>query len=215
MSLSIPSADPDDPRYRRRGAMYVPAGEGVTKWVAGDVYTVKATGANTGGAFGFIDATVPPGRGSDPHAHGSESEAFYLLSGELEFLDGDRRFTARQGDFVFVPPGIRHSFFNRGVHSARMVFMYSPGGDRAGDPLAVPRCAGDALDDPLGRLGAHDAGVDAGAQAPRRGARWSGKPACSAANQPCRSSNRGGSPQHAQRNLLARVGPIPAPERDR
>ncbi len=142
MSLSIPGVDPDDPRYHRRGAMYVPADEGVTKWVAGDVYTVKATAANTGGAFGFIDATVPPGRGSDPHAHGSESEAFFLLSGELEFLDGDRRFTARQGDFVFVPPGIRHSFFNRGVHSARMVFMYSPGGpegmflDAGDDPRA-------------------------------------------------------------------------------
>jgi mannose-6-phosphate isomerase-like protein (cupin superfamily) len=128
MSFSIPGVDPDDPRYQRRGALYVPAGEGITKWVSGDVYTMKATASTTGGALGFIEASVPPGRGTSPHAHGTEIEAFYLLAGELEFVDGDRRFTAGQGDFVFVPAGIRHSFMNRGVHTARMIFLFSPGG---------------------------------------------------------------------------------------
>jgi quercetin dioxygenase-like cupin family protein len=94
VSFSLPGIDPDDPRYHRRGVMHVPTDQGITKWVSGDVYTVKATAGNTGGALGFIEATVPPGRGSSPHAHSSETEAFYLLSGELEFLDGDQRFTA-------------------------------------------------------------------------------------------------------------------------
>jgi hypothetical protein len=35
---------------------------------------------------------------------------------------------ARAGDFVFVPRGIRHRFKNTGLHSARLLFMFAPGG---------------------------------------------------------------------------------------
>ena len=94
MSLDIPVADPADPRYPKRGALYVPAGQGPTIWAVSDVYTVKATAAQTGGLLGFLDASVPPGGGPEPHAHNDQAETFYLLSGELEFLDGDRVFTA-------------------------------------------------------------------------------------------------------------------------
>ena len=33
---------------------------GVTKWVSGDVYEIKATAESTNGSLGFIDARVPP-----------------------------------------------------------------------------------------------------------------------------------------------------------
>ena len=46
--------------------------------------------------------------------------------GNSKFLDGDRTFMAHQGDFVFVPKGIRHRFLNVGTHPARMVFLFSP-----------------------------------------------------------------------------------------
>jgi quercetin dioxygenase-like cupin family protein len=128
MSLELPPADPADPRYPIRGALYVPAGAGPTIWAASDVYTVKATATQTDGLFGFLDASVPPGGGPEPHAHNDQGETFYLLTGELEFLDGDRTFTAVAGDFVHVPRGIRHRFKNRGTHTARMIFMFTPGG---------------------------------------------------------------------------------------
>ncbi|WP_211192780.1 cupin domain-containing protein [Actinoplanes sp. TBRC 11911] len=51
-----------------------------------------------------------------------------ILDGELEFLDGDHVFTARAGDFIHVPRGIRHRFKNRGAHAARMIFMFTPPG---------------------------------------------------------------------------------------
>jgi quercetin dioxygenase-like cupin family protein len=128
VSLELPVADPGDPRYTTRGAVYVPAGQGPTIWAASDVYTVKATAAQTGGLLGFVEASVPPGGGPEPHAHNDQAETFYLLSGELEFLDADRVFTAVAGDFVHVPRGIRHRFKNRGTHTARMIFMFTPGG---------------------------------------------------------------------------------------
>jgi quercetin dioxygenase-like cupin family protein len=120
--------DPVDPRYTTRGAIHVPSGGGVTKWVAGDVYTMKVTAKETNGALGFIEASVPPGGGPPPHSHNSGDEAFFLLSGELEFLNGDRTFVAGAGDFIFVPRGIRHRFKNIGIHTTKMIFMFTPGG---------------------------------------------------------------------------------------
>jgi quercetin dioxygenase-like cupin family protein len=141
VSLPFPTPD-DDPRYTKRGALYVPAGEGPSIWAAGDVYTIKATATQTGGLLGFIDASVPPGGGPDAHVHNDQDETFYLLSGELEFLDGDHAFTAHAGDFVHVPRGTRHRFKNKGVHPAKMIFLFTPGGPDEGFidlfPKAVP-----------------------------------------------------------------------------
>ena len=48
--------------------------------------------------------------------------------GPLEFLDGDRTFTARSGDFIFVSRGHRHRFTNTGLHTTKLLFMFTPGG---------------------------------------------------------------------------------------
>ncbi len=50
------------------------------------------------------------------------------MHGELELLTGDRIFTARSGDFIFVPRGTRHRFRNTGLHTAKLLTMFSPGG---------------------------------------------------------------------------------------
>ncbi|MEU3980602.1 cupin domain-containing protein [Streptomyces sp. NPDC026672] len=128
MSIVEFDADSVDPRYTKRGALHVPAGEGLSVWSTGDIYTVKLLGSVTSGRLSFIEASVPSGSGSAvlPHVHEHRDESFYLTSGELEFLDGDHKFIARQGDFVHVPMGIRHSFKNVGVQTAKMVFMFSP-----------------------------------------------------------------------------------------
>jgi mannose-6-phosphate isomerase-like protein (cupin superfamily) len=118
----------EDSRYTTRGAVHVPAGQGPTTWFAGDTYTIKASADSTSGSLGLVEATVPPGGGPVAHVHPRNDEAFYVLSGELEILDGSCSFLARSGDFVFVPRGIRHRFKNTGVHGARMLFMFTPGG---------------------------------------------------------------------------------------
>jgi quercetin dioxygenase-like cupin family protein len=78
--------------------------------------------------LGFIEASVPPGGGPVAHAHVDEGEAFCVLEGELEFLTGDEKIAARSGDFLHVPPGIRHRFRNQGVHTAKLLFLFTPGG---------------------------------------------------------------------------------------
>ena len=61
MSFAMPVSDSEGRRNPQNGSLYVPAGTGVTKWVSGDVYTVKVSATTTNGSFGFIEASVPPG----------------------------------------------------------------------------------------------------------------------------------------------------------
>ncbi|MFF3946723.1 cupin domain-containing protein [Streptomyces sp. NPDC001902] len=128
MTFSLADLDSHDPHWNKRGAFHVPSGKGPTVWAAGDVYTIKATGAQTNGGMGFIEATVPAGGGPVPHAHPEQEETFYILDGELEFLDGDHLFTAVAGDFIHIPRGVRHRFKNKGSHAARMIFIFTPPG---------------------------------------------------------------------------------------
>ncbi|TCM37821.1 hypothetical protein EV648_11833 [Kribbella sp. VKM Ac-2568] len=89
--MSFPWSDlpHDDPAWFKRGALYVPSGEGPTVWAAGDVYTIKARASQTNGAFGFIEATVPAGGGPPPHAHpDEESQIFCCTSGKWQATCG-------------------------------------------------------------------------------------------------------------------------------
>jgi mannose-6-phosphate isomerase-like protein (cupin superfamily) len=99
--MSSPIEGVADPRYSRSGAVHVPAGDGTSRWFAGDIYTIKASAGSTNGSLGLVEATVPAGGGPVAHAHTRTDKAFYLLSGQLEILDGTRTFLAGAGDFVF------------------------------------------------------------------------------------------------------------------
>lgn len=107
---------------------HVPAGEGPAVWVAGDTYTFKSTAADTGGRLTMWEAVVPPGAGPPPHAHRHQDEAYYVLEGELEVLNGDATFTARAGSFVFIPRGAVHAFRNRSDAPSRMLIWMTPAG---------------------------------------------------------------------------------------
>ena len=132
MAVASEKRDNDeDPRYTTSGAAHVPAGEGPTTWFSGDTYTIKASAESTNGSLALIEATVPPGGGPVAHAHTRSDEAFYILTGELEILNGDDTFVAGTGDFVFVPRGTRHRFKNTGLHGVRMLFMFTPGGEES------------------------------------------------------------------------------------
>jgi mannose-6-phosphate isomerase-like protein (cupin superfamily) len=70
-----------------------------------DAITLKATGEETGGSIGFLEATSAPGYGPPRHVHRSSDELFYVLEGEFLFLVGEREVSAPPGTFVFIPRG--------------------------------------------------------------------------------------------------------------
>jgi quercetin dioxygenase-like cupin family protein len=79
--------------------------------------------------FNLAVITIQPRReGPERHAHPDEDDSFYMLEGELVFtVEGDE-IVAGPGTFVLVPPGIRHSFANRGDTVARFVNVHAPAG---------------------------------------------------------------------------------------
>ena len=80
-------------------------------WFLGNVLTrVKATGEQTGGAYGLIDQVVPAGFASPWHVHHAEDETFYVLEGTITFLCGETRVMGGPGTFVYGPRGVPHGF---------------------------------------------------------------------------------------------------------
>jgi quercetin dioxygenase-like cupin family protein len=103
-------------------------GEGRAAWVVGDLYTVKASGADTGGAFALIEVLVPPQSGPPPHVHSREDEAFYVLEGEFEVHLDDQRLTAGPGSWVTLAKGSLHHFKNISATPAKMLILSTPAG---------------------------------------------------------------------------------------
>jgi quercetin dioxygenase-like cupin family protein len=89
---------------------------------------LKATGAQTSGAFALGEASVAPGTGTSLHVHDRTDEVFYVVAGELLFRLGERVAVAAPGAFVSAPRGTPHGFWNRGPGPARVLFVLSPPG---------------------------------------------------------------------------------------
>lgn len=76
------------------------------------------------------DNTVPPGfPGPVLHRHARMTDIFFVLEGELTFtMDGEQR-ALGPGSFVLVPPGVVHTFANRGSVPVRFLNVYQPSGN--------------------------------------------------------------------------------------
>lgn len=126
-------------------------GEGRKVAVGGDVYTILATGAQTGGRFAAFAFFVPPGGGPPPHTHTREDEFFYVTEGELTLDIAGTPAVLRAGDFAHAVRGVRHFFRNTGDVPARALVLASPAGfeefllevgrPAAGDADAAPPTA--------------------------------------------------------------------------
>ena len=123
------------------------AAEDLALWVLGSLYTFKARGKETGGAYAIVEATVLPDSGPPPHIHHAEDECFYVLDGEFSFLYEDRTIAGGQGTFLRVPKGVLHTFRNAGSEPARVLLVVSPAGlDEFWETVGLP--AGDRLTPP-------------------------------------------------------------------
>jgi mannose-6-phosphate isomerase-like protein (cupin superfamily) len=79
--------------------------------------------------FNLAIITIQPhSHGPGEHAHAEEDDSFYILEGELTFGVEGEEVVAGPGTFVLVPPGIRHTFENRGDAVVRLVNVHAPAG---------------------------------------------------------------------------------------
>jgi quercetin dioxygenase-like cupin family protein len=101
----------------RRPLFVPPHGEGVL-----------ARSTETGGALGLVETEIPAGHSTPLHVHRHEDEAFYVLSGTVDFVCGSERFRAEAGAFVLLPSGIPHTFLGVSRQPSRVLVLLLPGG---------------------------------------------------------------------------------------
>jgi uncharacterized cupin superfamily protein len=71
-----------------------------------------------------------PGDQAPVHIHHRGDEAFYVLDGELEVLDGDERHRLSPGQMHMVLAGSAHTFATVGDLGARVLVVMTPEIDR-------------------------------------------------------------------------------------
>lgn len=90
-----------------------------------------ADSSSTGGRLSTQRVTLLGGAdGANPHHHASSAELFYVLSGAVQLLAGDRLLIAGEGDLAVVPPGLPHAFAAARGSDADLLIVITPGIER-------------------------------------------------------------------------------------
>ena len=109
-------------------AFHSAPGEGEATWFGPNRMILKATGEQTGGAFGLVESWVPAGSSPPLHVHHAEDESFYVVAGTVRYVTGGRELLAGPGSFVFLPRDVPHTFVVEGDEDAHLLTLLTPGG---------------------------------------------------------------------------------------
>jgi quercetin dioxygenase-like cupin family protein len=106
-------------------ASVVRAGEGETLSVIGSELRFLCRAEDTGKAWSLMETVIPKGMGPTPHHHPWD-EAYYVISGALDFQVDGRPVPVKAGDFVYAPGGTVHAFHGASDEPARMLIFDAP-----------------------------------------------------------------------------------------
>src|SRR5260370_15407397 len=100
----------------------VPNGDEAVDNGIGQMNVLLEPGSAEGFAV-FVSTFPPLGGGPPSHHHDSYDEAFYVLSGEMEFrVDGETA-QVRAGSMAWVPRGATHAFRNPCTEPTRILVL--------------------------------------------------------------------------------------------
>jgi quercetin dioxygenase-like cupin family protein len=112
---------------------------GDARWWFGQLAIIRATAAETAGAYSVVEINVPPGYGTPLHVHHAEDEGFLMLEGRARFQVGDDVAEGGPGDFLFGPRDIPHRWEVVGDEPVRLLYLFTPGGFEAlVEAMSVP-----------------------------------------------------------------------------
>ena len=113
-------------------------GEGEARWWFGQLATIKATAADTAGAYTLVEIAVGPGYETPLHVHHREDESFWMLEGHATFQVGEESVEAPVGTYLFGPRDVPHRWI-AGPEGARMLYLFTPGGfEELIEAMSVP-----------------------------------------------------------------------------
>ena len=115
---------------------HIPENGGTAFQDGSDRGRVLAFGRDTDGRYGLMEyfaaAQASPDPGEPPnfgaHRHNEIEETFLVRSGHLTFLLDDEIIELGPGDFVRVPPGVRHGYANLSGQQVELLVSFHPGG---------------------------------------------------------------------------------------
>jgi quercetin dioxygenase-like cupin family protein len=123
---------------KQRVALVAPD-EGDSFWLAGELYTAKVVGKDTGWAYTLVETKTQPKGQSLSKINYREDTTFYVLEGELEFMVEDNVSVVSAGYFLYVSRGTWHTYKNVGTRPARHLEMLTPAGiEQFFEEVSVP-----------------------------------------------------------------------------
>ncbi|RZL10180.1 MAG: cupin domain-containing protein, partial [Pedobacter sp.] len=94
--------------------------------------TFKFSKDQTGGNFGALEMTIPPGiLGAPPHLHKGLDEVCRVLEGTIHIMVGEDVVAVEAGGWHLRPKGVVHTFWNSGSTPAKIIELCLPGGHEA------------------------------------------------------------------------------------
>ena len=88
-----------------------------------------ATGDETNGRYFLSQTIVPAGDPGPPlHTHAREDESFFLKSGELIFYINEEKITLKEGEFLNIEQGEKHTWKNESDMDAALIITFAPAG---------------------------------------------------------------------------------------
>lgn len=94
----------------------------------GDIFFTKVSAKDTDGDVYVFESIRTKEGGPSYHYHYEQDEFWYVLKGEFLFKVGDEEFTAKEGDSVFGPRMVPHTFSKVGEGEARLLMFFQPAG---------------------------------------------------------------------------------------
>lgn len=92
-----------------KGFKSAPSSEN-TRAIPGAVFNFLANGHETEGRHALIKILVHRGAEPPPHTHSREDESYFILKGSILYTIGEDRLTVNEGEYVYLPKDVPHSF---------------------------------------------------------------------------------------------------------
>ena len=112
-------------RMPAMAGMTVRRSDGETLNVLGMPLRFLCDAHDTVGAWSLMEEYIPIGHGPPPHRHDWD-EAYYVISGALDFLMDDQQVRIEAGDFAYLPRNTVHEFKGGSEAPARVLIFAAP-----------------------------------------------------------------------------------------